>query len=84
MLDRVSSTELSEWAVHEQEYGPLGPRRDDILAALVASTVANTASKTKVKPADFVPKWGGRRRQSGEEQSSILRNFFRLPRGGDQ
>lgn len=79
LLDRISSTELAEWAVYERDYGPLGPSRHDHLAALVASTVANTASsKTRFKPADFLPKWGGRRRrQTGREQLDILRTFIR-------
>jgi len=76
MLDRISSSELSEWAVYEREFGPLGPDRHDHLAALVASTVANTVSKHRFRPADFMPRWASkRRRQTGRQQLEILRAF---------
>lgn len=70
----------------EREFGPLGPARHDHLAALVASTVANAAStKTRFRPSDFLPKWGGRRRrQTGREQLDILRAFVaQYPKGQD-
>lgn len=77
MLDRISSTELAAWSVYERDYGVLGPSRDDQLAALVASTVANAMSKRKSKPADFMPRWGSRggRKQSGREQLAMFRQF---------
>jgi hypothetical protein len=79
MLDRMSSRELTEWMVYEEENGPLGPGRSDQLAALVAAVIAN-ANRSKrgrtFKPADFMPRWGHRRRrQSPEEQTAVMQAF---------
>lgn len=76
LLARTSSHELSEWSAYEREYGPLGPERGDWQAALVAHTTAAMLSGDKgrrPKIADFVLRWGGRRRQTGQEQLNIFR-----------
>lgn len=40
LLERITSTELTEWQAFEQVEGPLGQRRDDHLAVLTAFYVA--------------------------------------------
>ncbi|GAA1015903.1 hypothetical protein Aple_010780 [Acrocarpospora pleiomorpha] len=41
LLNEIGSRELTEWQVYERMAGPLGPVRDDYLAAQVAATVIN-------------------------------------------
>ena len=45
---------------YERLFGPLGPQRDDQLAALVCATVANAfrgKNDRAAKVSDFVPDW---------------------------
>lgn len=45
---------------YERMFGPLGPRRDDQLAALIAATIANAFRDKNDRAAqvsDFVPDW---------------------------
>lgn len=70
LLGRISSRELTEWAVFEQEYGPLGLDRGDWQAAQV---VQATVGDGKAKLADYVLRWGRKRRQTGQEQLAIFR-----------
>jgi hypothetical protein len=83
LLTRISSRELTEWAVFEREFGPLGQVRGDWQAALVAHTVASTMSSGKDRPKfmDFLLSWAPRRRQTGEEQLQI---FKALASGGGE
>lgn len=60
----------------EREYGPLGPERGDWHAAELAHTFAVISAGKKgrrLKLTDFLLKWGGRRRQTSEEQLAIFR-----------
>ena len=59
LLARMSSRELTEWAAYETVHGPLGPRRDDFLAALVAHTIAAVNSEKGKSPdlAKMLPNW---------------------------
>lgn len=69
MLARISSRELSEWAAYEQLTGPLGGRRGDVQAAIIAATVAN-AQRSKGRallPKDFIPKWDKPKAMTPEE-----------------
>ena len=52
-LARISSRELSEWMAY-YSLEPFGAVRGDLQAAIVASTVANSAG-ANTKPADFIP-----------------------------
>ncbi len=65
LLDRASSSELTDWQAYERMHGPLGPERGDLQAAIVASVVANVNRDKKkgraFKPADFMPKFAGNR-----------------------
>lgn len=45
----MSSSELTEWMVYEKISGPLGRRRQDINAALIAATIVNTNRGKKGK-----------------------------------
>lgn len=55
LLDRIDSSELTEWiAFYDLE--PFGDERADIRSAIVASTTANVwGAKTKLS--DFIPRW---------------------------
>ena len=73
LLSRVSSRELTEWAVFEREYGPLGSLRGDYQAALVATVVASmSGGKSRPKLKDFLLSWGRRKAQSPEEQLAVF------------
>lgn len=66
MLARMSSRELTAWQIYERMYGPLGPQRDDQLAALIAATVANAFRGKGDKPAkvsEYVPDWASAARE---------------------
>lgn len=47
-------------------YGPLGPGRDDYLAATIAATVANSLSKKEIPFSNFLPDWSARPEDVGE------------------
>lgn len=73
LLGRIDSRELTEWMVYEKLTGPLGGRRTDYAAGIVAAAVTN-ANRGKGSPVrkaeDFVPQWGGktaRRKLTPEE-----------------
>lgn len=76
LLTRVSSRELTEWmAFFEME--PFGPERADLRAAIVASTVANTARDPKKRarpwtPRDFMPRFDQPAEQDWQEQLAIV------------
>ena len=56
-IGRLSAHELMEWAVFEEEYGPLTMgERIDHMAALVAFTAHATAGG-KMTMDEFVPRW---------------------------
>lgn len=81
LLRRIDSRELTAWAAYERVAGPLGPERLDILAAIIAATIAN-ANRTKkgkaFKPADFMPNWGQATRAA---QPQTEHDHLRLIRG---
>ena len=53
----MSNLEFRRWGAFESIYGPLGPHRDDHLAALIAAQVASTFADKPAKVADFMPPW---------------------------
>ncbi|MFE9737344.1 hypothetical protein [Streptomyces sp. NPDC006477] len=60
LLARITSAELTEWMAYEQIAGPLGPERLDLLHAITAATIANTArgkDQPPYEPRDFLPRW---------------------------
>lgn len=87
LLRRVSSRELSEWMLY-YEREPFGEERADTRAALISSTVANTARnpKKKRKPfkiKDFLLEFGKRKAQGWQEQLQIVEMFNRAMGGKD-
>ncbi|MGH3599815.1 MAG: phage tail assembly protein T [Pseudonocardiaceae bacterium] len=72
----MSAAEVTEWQAYEQVAGPLGGERLDLLMAVLAATVANSAgSKRKMKPADFIPKWDRSRGQTWQEQLAMVKTM---------
>ncbi len=60
LLGAMDSRELSEWMAFDL-VEPIGGRRGDIQAAIVASTIANVnrgKGKKALQPADFIPEYG--------------------------
>jgi hypothetical protein len=77
LLTECDSRELSEWMVYEKVAGPLGGRRGDMQAAVVAMTVANV-NRGKGKPArldDFLPEWDRPRQQDWQQQLAIVKQI---------
>jgi hypothetical protein len=67
-LTRWSSAEITELMAYELVEGPIGGRRGDHQAALIASTVANALGGRRRKFTDFLFQWGKRRRaRNGHE-----------------
>ena len=79
----MSSRELTSWRAYEEVCGPLGPRRGDYHAAIVAATVINMMKGKKgrrVKPEDLLPPWDGERvreEQTPEEQLRAVKAAHR-------
>lgn len=79
LLARTDSRELTEWVAYEQLTGPLGFRRADVHAGIIAATIHNVnvgKKGRKAKPDDYIPQWG-RRSQSWEEQLRAIRAINR-------
>ncbi|WP_228979721.1 hypothetical protein [Streptomyces sp. DH12] len=57
LLARTTSRELTEWAAYEKLAGPLGPRRGDVHAAIIAAAVVNMQRKRPLPISDFLPRW---------------------------
>ncbi|KOG22003.1 phage tail assembly protein T [Streptomyces viridochromogenes] len=75
LLARITSRELTEWMAYERITGPLDSRlRTDISAAIIAATVANSASgKAKAKPRDFIPTWFKRKKTPAELWQEVMK-----------
>lgn len=59
LLGEMDSRELTEWMAFDR-VEPIGGRRSDFQAAIIASTVANSnrGKGRALKPDDFVPEYG--------------------------
>lgn len=44
-MRRISAQELRRWHIYEKLYGPLGPQRQDMLAAQLLTFIANSLRK---------------------------------------
>lgn len=77
----MPASEIAQWKAYEQVTGPLGTERADLHMAILAAVVANTASRRKRKPADFLPKWDRSRQQSWQEQLQIVKTLHRRMSG---
>lgn len=83
LLRRISSRELSEWAVYFQ-LEPWGCEVEDWRAGLIAATIANANRDPKKRrrpyePRDFMPQHEKPRveEQSWEEQARIIEMWAR-------
>ena len=75
----MSSSELTEWMVYEKITGPLGRRRQDIQAAMIAAAFANSTrgkNQKKAQISDFLIDYErvGRRR-TGQELLATMREI---------
>lgn len=62
---------------YEQVAGPIGPERDDWNAASTVAAIfeVNRNTKKRQKPftaKEFVPKWGSKKKQTPQQQMSIM------------
>lgn len=86
---QLSSSELTEWMAYERMTGPLGRRRSDIQAAVIAQMVyeVNRSKKAKrSKLRDFIPDYGKQRRQKTPDEilgtlRSITKSFGGVENG---
>lgn len=85
LLTRISAAELTEWVAFERIEGPIGSRRGDLQAAIVAATVANANRGKGSKPAspsDFMPDWGRQRGTSMARWAQAVNAAHEQNRGG--
>lgn len=88
LLARTSAQELTDWEAYETITGPLDAgHRADVLAGILAATIANAAPRRKgssrvFRPSEFMPEWGGRRPQTWEQQLAAVREINRQLGGG--
>lgn len=82
MLSRMSAQELTEWMAYEQVTGTLGPEREDILAGIIAATVASALSRRRFTPQDFIPVWDKPARQTWQEQLAVVMTINQACGGG--
>jgi len=68
----MSSAELTGWQAYEQVSGPLGPERNDVLAAMTAFYVLRGLGAKHVELKRLVPEWD-RRRQSWQDIAAAAR-----------
>jgi hypothetical protein len=76
--NRLSSSELAEWIAFERITGPLGRRRNDIQAATIAATIANSnrgKKGKKFKMSDFLIPYGEEERKSPDQMLAAIRGF---------
>ena len=74
---RVTSSEVTDWMAFLKTDGPPGGKRLDLAAGIIAATVANVnrgKSQKPFSPADFVPDFDDRPKQSQswEEQMALV------------
>lgn len=77
----MSSAELTQWQAYEKVTGPLGPERDDVLAAMTAFYVLRGLGAKRVDLKRLMPRWD-RRRQSWRDMAAMARAMT-LAAGGD-
>jgi len=65
LQSRISARELVEWQAYELVFGPLGPGRDDVLAAMQSMYTVGSASGKPQKITNFLPRWGETREEIG-------------------
>lgn len=53
----MSAAEIADWQAYELVSGPLGPERDDALAAMSSFYALKAAGVKKVKLSQLMPRW---------------------------
>lgn len=79
MLGRLTSEQFAEWMAY-YSLEPFGEERADFRAGIIASEIVNMAgkaSKRTVAPKDFMPKFGGSRKQTPHEMLQVLKGMRR-------
>ena len=56
LLTTTDSDELSEWIAYDR-FNTIRPERQDFLAAMICTIIANSNSKKNYKVKDFMPKF---------------------------
>jgi len=77
---RLDSAELTEWMAFEKITGPLGRRRNDIQAATIAATIANSnrgKKGKKFKMTDFLIPYGEQERKSPMQMLAAIKSINR-------
>jgi len=85
LLDKLTSSQLSEWEAYDK-LDPIGTWRIDFNMAYLACVITNIAQSVHGKkgaskqttPMDFMPQWDseGKQEQTVEEQKQILLDIF--------
>jgi hypothetical protein len=77
LADRMTQSELQEWAAYETVTGPIGAERLDILFALqyVATFNSHPERKQKVRFRDMLPDWDAGHKQTEREQLAIVQEI---------
>ncbi len=76
----IDSHEFASWQAYDR-IDPFGQDRSDLRTAMVSATIANVnrSSKTKpFQPADFMPTFEPKPRQSAQELQSRLFQFAEI------
>ena len=76
LLAELSSRQIGEWLAYFQ-LEPFGEERADLRAGIIAAANANLWVKgRKLRPADFMPKIGARKKAQGSKaMRAIFKNF---------
>ena len=79
LLGRMSATEFAEWLAYDRT-DPIGSWRNDYMAAVVATTIANFSGRAKrpLKPEAFLPQYGPKKAQSAMDMLGRLKLAARL------
>lgn len=78
----MSAAEVARWQAYEQETGPLGAERDDVLAAMTAYYVMSALGAKKLKFAKLLPRWAPKRPEGWQSLKTKLMALTRAG-GGD-
>lgn len=74
LLRMLTARQFEEW-VSYYESNPFGEERADWRAGMIASVLASCHSKTRYKPADFMPTFKQKTPQTEAQMKHALRMF---------
>ena len=76
-LDSINAPQFFSW-IALNNVDPYGGERADLNAAIVAATVAQTASKKRVKVSDFMPDWTAEKKTTNPgDMAAMLSSLFK-------